>query len=136
MKKAQKKKRRARTLSKQKGALTKLDLSKAGDGGAANGTDGYGGTSQAGRAAKSDGSLELSLRAVRLAAGRTQNDVSRATGIAQGDVSRLEQRANLDDCQISTLRRYVVALGGRLDVRAVFAEGRMVALTGWEDPDL
>jgi hypothetical protein len=44
----------------------------------------------------------------------------------QADVSRLESRENFDDCQVSTLQRYVAALGGRLDLVAAFGDKRIV----------
>jgi hypothetical protein len=56
---------------------------------------------------------KLPLRALREAAGRTQVDVADAMRAAQGDISRLEQR---EDVKLSTLLRYVEALGGELDI--------------------
>ena len=35
----------------------------------------------------------------------------------------------LDDCQVSTLQRYILALGGRLDLVAVFGDKKII-LTG------
>ena len=129
---------RTRTPSRRRETLTKLDLSRVelSGGGRITAADEAAYSSGPSERERSNGrSLPLSLRSVRLAAGRTQNDVSGATGIAQGDICRLEQRETLDECQVSTLRRFVEALGGRLDVAAVFAGGRRVALMGWEDPD-
>src|SRR5260370_3342236 len=57
--------------------------------------------------------LELPLAGVRKAAGKTQVQVAEAIGMAQGDVSRLEDQ---DDMKLSTLRRYAEALGARVDV--------------------
>lgn len=62
----------------------------------------------------------VSLRALRTALGKTQEDVARAAEMDQGDVSRLESRG---DMKLSTLTRYVAALGGKLDV-AVTIGGR------------
>ena len=73
--------------------------------------------------------LHYTLRVLRRACGKAQTDVSEATGIAQGDVSRLERRTNLDECVVSTLRRYVEALGGELELVAVFPKtGHRMAL--------
>ena len=52
-----------------------------------------------------------------------------ASRIDQGDISRLETRGTLDDCQVETLRRYVVALGGELELVAVFGDKKII-LTG------
>lgn len=55
-----------------------------------------------------------SLAQLRQRAGKTQGDVARVLGISQSDVSKLERR---DDVRVSTLRRYVAALGAELEVR-------------------
>jgi hypothetical protein len=73
--------------------------------------------------------VHLTLRAVREAAGKTQVEVRESSGIDQADISRLESRENLDDCQVSTLQRYVVALGGRLELVAAFGDKKII-LTG------
>jgi transcriptional regulator with XRE-family HTH domain len=52
----------------------------------------------------------------------TQNDVSRALEMTQSELSRLESRT---DHLTSTLRRYVEALGGELEITAVFADRRV-----------
>lgn len=84
-----------------------------------------------GRGLRAQRGVHLTLRALREAAGKTQVDVQEATGIDQGDVSRLEGRSDLDDCQVATLQRYIAALGGRLDLVAVFGEKR-ISLAGVE----
>jgi hypothetical protein len=63
--------------------------------------------------------VKMDLRAVRELVGKTQADVAPAAGMAQGEVSRLERR---EDHRLSTLRRYIEALGGELEVRAVFGD--------------
>ncbi len=62
----------------------------------------------------------LPLRAMREAVGTTQVDVARLAEMDQGDVSRLEQRG---DVKLSTLRRYVRALGGELELVVVLRTG-------------
>lgn len=52
----------------------------------------------------------------------------------QTDVSRIERRPTLDDVTISTLRRYVEALGGELRLVAVVKTGTY-ELCGAEDRD-
>lgn len=71
--------------------------------------------------------VELNLQALRKQLGITQAEVAAATGYAQGEVSRIEQR---DDHMVSTLRRVVQALGGELEVHARFPDGRDIRLVG------
>jgi malonyl CoA-acyl carrier protein transacylase len=44
----------------------------------------------------------------------------------QADISRLEARASFDDCQVSTLQRYLSAIGGRLEIVAAFGDKKIV----------
>lgn len=82
-----------------------------------------------GRGLRAQRGVRLTMRTLREAAGKTQADVARESQIDQGDVSRLEARENLDDCQVSTLRRYLAALGGRLELVAAFGDKKII-LTG------
>lgn len=68
---------------------------------------------------------ELTLQELRQGLAMTQVDVARAAEMTQSELSRLESRA---DHRISTLRRYVEALGGELEIAAIFG-GRRVKLT-------
>ena len=61
----------------------------------------------------------VTLFRVREERGLTQVDVAKALDVTQGNVSRIE---NADDLYISTLARYVEALGGRLELNAVFPD--------------
>jgi hypothetical protein len=65
---------------------------------------------------------ELSLQELRLGLAKTQSQVADAAQMSQSELSRLEGRA---DHRISTLRRYVEALGGELEIAAVFGERRV-----------
>lgn len=56
---------------------------------------------------------------LRQARRQTQVAVAQKLRIQQGAVSRMEKRSDL---LLSTLREYVSALGGRLEVRAVFPD--------------
>jgi hypothetical protein len=60
-----------------------------------------------------------SLRRLRLARGRTQEQVARRLGATQPEVSKLEKRA---DARLSTVRAYVASLGGTLELRARFED--------------
>lgn len=68
---------------------------------------------------------EMTLQELRRGLNLTQVDAARVAEMTQSELSRLESRG---DHRISTLRRYVEALGGRLEVSAVFG-GRRVKLT-------
>lgn len=71
-----------------------------------------------------DEALAMTLRELREFAQKTQEEVAEAAAMTQSELSRLERR---DDHLLSTLRRYVEALGGRLDVVAVF-DNRQIKL--------
>jgi hypothetical protein len=58
-------------------------------------------------------------------------ELAALTQMDQGDISRLERRSEFDDCQIATLRRYLEALGGRLELVACFGDKR-ITVTGSE----
>jgi DNA-binding Xre family transcriptional regulator len=64
------------------------------------------------------------LKTLRLALGLTQNELAERSGMAQGDISRLEGR---EDARLSTLTRHAEALGGTLEV-AVCIDGRRYLL--------
>jgi hypothetical protein len=70
--------------------------------------------------------LELNLRAVRELAGKTQTEVAASAGATQGEISTTERRS---DHLVSTLRRYVTALGGELEIVARFGN-KAVKLRG------
>lgn len=53
------------------------------------------------------------LRELRTLAGKAQSDVARALKIAQPSVSQMEKQS---DMYLSTLRDYVEAMGGHLDL--------------------
>jgi len=60
---------------------------------------------------------ELTLRDLRKAHHMTQVKLAAVLGVKQESVSNLEKRS---DMLISTLREYVEALGGELEIRATF----------------
>ncbi len=65
------------------------------------------------------------LAGIRKAASKTQAQVAEATGMAQGDVARLESQ---EDMKLSTLRRYAEALGARIDIAFEYPGGARVYL--------
>jgi DNA-binding XRE family transcriptional regulator len=64
----------------------------------------------------------VGLRVVRELSGKTQNEFAEELGIPQSNLSRLETR---DDMKLSSIRRYVEGLGGKLEVIAVI-DGKRV----------
>lgn len=82
-----------------------------------------------GRGLRARRGVHLTIRAVREAVGKTQVDVAADAAMDQSDVSRLEGRGDFEDCLVSTLRRYIAALGGELELVAAFGDRRII-LTG------
>jgi transcriptional regulator with XRE-family HTH domain len=70
--------------------------------------------------------LAMELRELRQEAGKTQAEVAEVAEMTQAELSKIERR---DDHLLSTLRRYVTALGGEIEVVAVFGNKR-IALKG------
>ena len=56
----------------------------------------------------------------------TQTQLAAQLSLSQSRVSRIERE---EDVQLSTLRRYVQALGGELELRAVFPDGEDVGIS-------
>ena len=63
---------------------------------------------------------EIRLRELRRAMKRSQKDIASALKMSQPGVSQLEQRVDLF---VSTLRNYIRAMGGELEIIARFPEG-------------
>jgi DNA-binding XRE family transcriptional regulator len=68
---------------------------------------------------------ETTLRDLRRALDRTQVALAKELGVKQETVSRLEKRS---DMLLSTLRSYVEAMGGELDLVAKFPDRPAVRL--------
>jgi hypothetical protein len=82
-----------------------------------------------GRGLRAQRGVHLTLRALREGVGKTQIEVRESSHIDQADISRLESRESFDEYQVSTLQRYLSALGGHLELVAVFGDKRII-LTG------
>jgi hypothetical protein len=67
----------------------------------------------------------LPLRVLRELAGKSQAEVARAAEMDPSEISRVEQR---DDVKLSTLRRYVRAVGAEIEVAAVLKGGQRIRL--------
>jgi DNA-binding XRE family transcriptional regulator len=61
----------------------------------------------------------LALADLRASQGITQQEVAQTLGVSQSNISRIEHE---EDLYLSTLRGYVEALGGRLEVNVVFPD--------------
>jgi hypothetical protein len=85
-----------------------------------------------GRGLRAKRGVRMTLRTIREATDTTQVSVAERSQIDQADVSRLESRADFDDCQVATLRRYVAALGGTLELVAKFGD-KVITLAGAEE---
>jgi len=70
---------------------------------------------------------ELTLQELRRARAMTQVKMAKKLGIAQKQISEIEKRT---DMHISTLRRSVEALGGKLSLVVEFPDRKPVKLTG------
>ena len=68
---------------------------------------------------------ELRLAEARRRRGVSQAAIAEALEVSQPNVSRIEQE---DDVYLSTLARYVAALGGHLEVLAVFDDETVTPL--------
>ncbi|MGA2184191.1 MAG: XRE family transcriptional regulator [Bryobacteraceae bacterium] len=71
----------------------------------------------------------MPLEEVRKARRMTQSRLADALGVNQGEVSKIEHRT---DIYLSTLAGYVEALGGKLEIRAVFPD-REMRITQFEE---
>ncbi len=65
----------------------------------------------------------MPLEELREARELTQTQLAQILQVSQGAVSKVERRA---DMYISTLRSYVSAMGGDLQIRAVFPDGEVI----------
>ncbi len=74
------------------------------------------------RAPPSPSASALTLAQLRRSRHVTQVQLAETLAISQGNVSRLEARS---DVYLSTLRSYVEALGGHLEIAAVFDDDRV-----------
>lgn len=59
------------------------------------------------------------LKDLRQAVEQTQQDLAATLGVGQDAISRLEKRS---DMLLSTLRRYIEAMGGKLELVAQFPD--------------
>ena len=75
-------------------------------------------------------SEEMTLRDLRLALKKTQEDLGNVLHMKQDGISRLEKRS---DMLISTLNKYISAMGGTLKLTAEFPNRPSVEIHGIAD---
>jgi len=66
---------------------------------------------------------KIPLAEVRKARQMTQVRLAEVLQVNQGAISKLERRS---DMYLSTLRSYIEAMGGQLEIRAVFPDGEVM----------
>jgi transcriptional regulator with XRE-family HTH domain len=66
---------------------------------------------------------DMELGELRQALSLTQSTLAEALGVKQAEISKIENRA---DIFVSTLRRFVQAMGGDLEIRAVFPDRAVI----------
>jgi len=72
---------------------------------------------------------EMPLRQLRAARAFTQAQLATVLRVNQSEVSKIEQRT---DMYLSTLASYVHAMGGALELRAVFPKGEAVKIVQFQ----
>ena len=65
---------------------------------------------------------ELPLQELRQARAMSQEELAEVLGLNQATISKLERRT---DMYLSSLRRFVEAMGGELEITARFPEGKV-----------
>ena len=74
--------------------------------------------------------VEARLAEVRRAREMTQTRLAMAMETTQAEISKIEQRS---DCYISTLRSYIEAMNGELEIIARFPDGKAVKITQFSE---
>src|SRR5665213_4558660 len=72
---------------------------------------------------------EMPLEELRAARELTQTSLAKILDVGQSEVSKIEKRT---DMYVSTLASYVEAMGGELEICAVFPDGK-VKINQFED---
>src|SRR5579863_9797993 len=67
----------------------------------------------------------MALDELRSAKQLTQTDMAEMLDVPQSSISRIERRA---DMYLSTLRNYIHAMGGVLQIQAIFPDGGAIVI--------
>ena len=73
--------------------------------------------------------LDIALNELRERRGITQEQVAAELATSRPNVSRIEHE---DDVRVTTLQRYVSAIGGELEVTVRFPDGERLTILGRE----
>ena len=73
---------------------------------------------------------EMPLGKLRAAREMTQENLARILHVNQSEISKIERRA---DMYVSTLASYIEAMGGALEIRAVFPDVGAVKINQFEE---
>lgn len=65
---------------------------------------------------------EMALDELRTARRITQESLAKVLGVKQSAISKIERRTNM---YVSTLESVIEAMGGRLEIEAVFPDGKV-----------
>lgn len=71
----------------------------------------------------------MSLAELRKARGQSQAKLAELMALAQPNISQIEHRP---DALVSTLRQYVEALGGELEIHAKFPDGQDIEIEAFD----
>jgi ribosome-binding protein aMBF1 (putative translation factor) len=63
---------------------------------------------------------EMPLEELRAARELTQEQLAQSLGVKQAFISKIEHRT---DMYVTTLAKFIEAMGGKLEIRAVFPDG-------------
>jgi transcriptional regulator with XRE-family HTH domain len=73
---------------------------------------------------------EMDLAEVRRALKMSQEEIAQILHVGQGSVAKMEKRT---DMYLSSLRRFIEAMGGELEITARFSEKRSVKIKNFAD---
>jgi transcriptional regulator with XRE-family HTH domain len=73
---------------------------------------------------------EMPLQRLRRARQLTQQNLAKILHVSQSEISKIESRTDL---YVSTLASYVEAMGGKLEIRAVFPDDGAVKINQFEE---
>jgi transcriptional regulator with XRE-family HTH domain len=73
--------------------------------------------------------VEMNLSELRRALRLSQEEIAQLLNVRQGSVAKMERRT---DMYVSTVRRFIEAMGGRLEITAHFEE-RVVKIGNFSD---
>ena len=74
--------------------------------------------------------LDIALNELRARRGITQEQAAAELATSRPNVSRIERE---DDLRVTTLQRYVSAIGGELEVTVRFPDGERLTILGPQD---